>query len=788
MNMTRMRPWLKLARALLLSGAGLFMGFLLLDRSLPLPMPEIEYAGVVTAKDGYPLRAFADSSGVWRYPVTIKDVSPLYLQALLGYEDRWFYQHPGVNPLALARAGWQALRNGRIVSGGSTLSMQVARILDPHTRSLAGKCKQIFRALQLEWHFSKDEILTLYLNRAPFGGPVEGLQAASFAWLDKPASELSHAEAALLAVLPQSPSRLRPDRYPKRARAARDKVIARMQKQALWSAREATDARQEQVLPQFLAQPMLAPLLARRLRSESDAQGVITTTIDFGLQASLEQRLSAYLSRLPKQSSAAILIVDNRDLSVPVYIGSGDFMDASRFGHVDMIVARRSPGSTLKPFLYGLAMEDGMIHSESLLVDAPQSFNGYRPGNFLGDFNGPVSAREALQRSLNVPAVDLLDRYGTEKFSARLRNGGLRLFLPRSGEPNLSMILGGAATSLESLVSAYTALARKGMAGKPRYRPEHPLIEKRLLDAGAAWIVRDILESHPRPGMHHASLRMDASRRIAWKTGTSYGYRDAWAIGVSERYTVGVWVGRPDGTPLPGHYGAITAAPLLFDIVDGLPGRGPWAARAPKPDSVTQATICWPLGGLAKSGITSGEEDLCHVKQQAWILDGTAPATLPDRTQSHWSAARVSYWVNADNGLRVDAACKVARRERRELARWPLALEPWLRGAQRERAQLPAADPACPSQPVTPPRDLRIVGLGKQTVLRRGGPKAAPPAVTLKALGARGDLYWLIDGRVIANTGAREAFSYSFSQPGHYEITVSDESGYYDRVSVKVIL
>lgn len=784
MHADRTWRWLRLASALCLAATTLFVSFIALDKSFPLPMPEVEYAGVVTAQDGFPLRAFADSSGVWRYPVEPEHVSPFYLQALLGYEDRWFYQHPGVNPLALTRALWQALVSGRVLSGGSTLTMQVARILDPHARSLPGKCKQMFRALQLEWHYSKHEILSMYLNRAPFGGPLEGVQAASFAYLGKAASELSHAEAALLAVLPQAPSRLRPDRYPKRAQAARDKVIARMQKYEVWDAREAADARQEYVTRHSPAQAMLAPLLARRLHARTKSKALIATTIDADLQASLEQRLAAYLSRLPKQSSAAVLIVNNRDLSVPVYIGSGDFTDASRFGHVDMISARRSPGSTLKPFLYGLAIEEGMIHSESLLVDAPQSFSGYRPGNFLGDFNGPVSAREALQRSLNVPAVDLLDRYGPRKFSARLRNGGLRLHLPNGGEPNLSVILGGAAANLESLVSAYTALARKGLAGKPRYLSDDPLIENRLLSEGAAWIVRDILESHPRPGMHHAFLRMDASRRIAWKTGTSYGYRDAWAIGVSDHYTVGVWIGRPDGTPLPGHYGAVTAAPLLFDIVDGLPGRTLWASRARKPDTVSRAKVCWPLGGLAGKQ----RDGLCHVKHHAWILDGTAPATLPDRTQSHWNAARITYWVNPANGKRVNAGCEVSKRERRELARWPMALEPWLRADLRERTRLPEADPACPDNPRTAPRDLRIVGLGQQTVLRRSGPRAEPPAVTLKALGGQSNLYWLIDGRSVAVTGAREAFTHRFTKPGRYEITVSDEHGYYDRVSVKVVL
>ncbi|MBS0437922.1 MAG: penicillin-binding protein 1C, partial [Proteobacteria bacterium] len=493
-----MRHWAK--RAAIVLAAIVVVAFVL-DRLFPLPLPDGNGGStVVLARDGTPLRAFTDIDGAWRYPVSPDDVSPLYLQALLTYEDRWFYWHPGVNPIALARAFAQLVRHGHIVSGGSTLTMQAARILDPQPRSVGGKLRQILRALQLEAHLSKRQILTLYLNRAPFGGTIEGVQAASWAYLGKPASRLSHAEAALLAVLPQSPTRLRPDRNPKVARIARDKVLARMAALHVWSPATVRDARIESVAARELQSPLHAALLAERLHEAQPNARRIETTIDANLQRALEARVADYLGRLPARTSAALLVVDNATLEARAYIGSGAFGDEARLGHVDMVRAWRSPGSTLKPFLYGLALDDGLIDSESLLVDAPQSFGNYRPGNFDMAFTGPVSAADALRESLNVPAVDLLDRVGPTRFVARLANAGLNIRFPRGVDPNLSIILGGGGARLEDLVGAYTALNRDGVSGHVRFSKTDPVADRRVLSDGAAWIVRAILEAHPRPG------------------------------------------------------------------------------------------------------------------------------------------------------------------------------------------------------------------------------------------------------------------------------------------------
>ncbi len=371
---------------------------LLSHLAFPVDLEPGDPTRVVLSESGEPLRLFPDQQGKWRYTVTIEQVSPLYLEALLTYEDRWFYQHPGVNPLSLARAAWQWLRNGRVISGGSTLTMQVARLRYPGFRGISGKFLQMLRAFQLELKYSKKDILTYYLNHAPFGGTLEGVQAASLAYFGYEAEDLTHAQSALLAVLPQAPSRNRPDRYPERAQLQRDKVLDRMAQQNVWSRQQVDDAKLEFVIadtPQLL---MNAPLLARRLTQTND-ELEIATHIHLDTQINLENLARDYASSLPDGASVAILAMEHGTGKVRAYVGSADFFDDSRFAHVDMVTANRSPGSTLKPFIYGLAMDEGLIHSESLLMDVPLSFGDYRPENFIRHFNGPVSVSYALSKS-----------------------------------------------------------------------------------------------------------------------------------------------------------------------------------------------------------------------------------------------------------------------------------------------------------------------------------------------------------------------------------------------------
>jgi penicillin-binding protein 1C len=778
---SRMRSWIKRIAAVI---GCLVLLPILLDRIFPLPLPDATTSStVVLARDGTPLRAFADDAGVWRYPVTPEQVSPLYLDALLNYEDRWFWQHPGVNPFALTRAVGQMLWYRKSVSGGSTLTMQVARIIDPHAHSVLGKCRQIFRALQLEAHLSKKEILTLYLDYAPFGGSIQGVQAASYAYLGKSADRLSRAEAALLAVLPQSPSRLRPDRQASAAQIARDKVLDRMATLQVWTRAQVADAKIESVATRTLTPPLKAALLAERLHEASPGARSIRTTIDAELQSAMEMRVNSYLARLPERTSAALLIVDNATSDALAYVGSGQFGDEARLGHVDMVRAWRSPGSTLKPFLYALALDDGLIDSESLFVDAPQSFDGYRPSNFSETFSGPVGAAQALRLSLNVPAVDLLDRVGAARFMARLANAGLGLELPRNAQPNLSIILGGAGARLEDLVGAYTAFNRSGVATRVRLTPDDPRIERRLLSAGSAWIVRSILEDNPRPGYASDTFDTSGKPRVAWKTGTSYGFRDAWAIGATRRYTVGVWVGRPDGTPMPGQYGAVTALPLLFQAVDTLPRAPGGLPGDAAPPGVTQADVCWPLG-LAYD---AAKPELCHEKRTAWILNGVVPPTLAERDAAAWSAAEIRIRVDAHTGLRLSADCTSAQVREMDIARWPSLAYPWLSRIQRAHANLPALAPGCAPDALEKVANLRIEGIGDGAAIASAPGSERPPQLSLKALGADGPVLWLVNGKLEGETNGARAFVHAFADAGPQTITAFTSAGAYSQVQIRVL-
>ena len=574
--------------ALLVLATGLLLG---LDAEWP---PSLDRArrtsALVLDRQGRILRAFATAPGVWRLPARPEDVDPLYLTMLRAYEDQRFEAHPGVDPLAVARALGQWLSHGRVVSGASTLTMQAARLLEPHPRDLAGKIGEMLRALQLERRHAKDEILGFYLTLAPFGGNLEGVRAATLAWFGKEPTRLTAAEAALLVVLPQAPSRLRPDRFPDRARAARDKVLTRMGQLGILTEQQAAEARQEPLPGRLRRLPFRAPHLADRLRRTYPATVVHRTFIEPNLQRTLETLARQQQSVLEPDSSVAMLVVANRDRRVLAYLGASDFHDPRRAGQVDMVRAIRSPGSTLKPLVYGLGFDDLLIHPETLIEDVPTRFGDYSPTNFRNTYAGQLTVREALQQSLNIPAVAVLEQIGPARLAARLREAGLPLHWSAAHpQPGLPLVLGGVGMTLEELVTLYAGFANGGVVAPLRFGladPEGP--SQRLLTETACWYLGDILRNAPVPQNVVGPASVARPRVIAHKTGTSYGFRDAWALGFDADYTVGVWVGRPDGSPSPGHYGRNTAAPLLFRVFDLLPE--PATPLAVPPASVLQVS------------------------------------------------------------------------------------------------------------------------------------------------------------------------------------------------------
>ena len=780
----------KLQRAVVLIAPlpAAFLIFWILNLLFPLPLPNTQgdFARLVTDKNAEPLRVFADANGVWRYPVEIDEVSPLYLQALINYEDRWFYSHPGVNPLALLRAFGQWLYLGKAVSGGSTLTMQVARLLEPHSRTLHGKIWQMFRALQLEWQFDKQQILGLYLNYAPFGGPIEGVQAASFTYFGKPALSLTHAEAALLAVLPQSPTRLRPDRQPGKALAARNKVLHRLATFNVWPQSTVQEALAEPVVARYNSYPKIAPLLARRLINRYPTLQHIPTTLDGNMQRNMERTVKNYIQTFPQGTSAAVLILNNQDLSVLSYVGSADFDNNQRFGHVDMVTAIRSPGSTLKPILYGLAMDQGLIHEQSLLLDVPSEFAQYKPQNFNQGFSGPVSVRRALQGSLNVPAVQLLDAVGPNTFYAHLRSSGMPLYTPNNNAANLSLILGGAGTNLESLTRTFAAFGREGLT-RPitflqpdKLNPKNKTLqqqwqERRLLSPEATWITANIMAgaSLDRFATNHSIA--NSTLKIPFKTGTSYGYRDAWVLAASKDLTLGVWVGRPDGTPLTDNAGRQNAVPLLRRVLGQLPLQQLTLNK--KPANVSRQTICWPLGTLK----VLQEPHWCMREKNAWLIDQQAPAnTLADPLDNYWTGSLIKTQLDI-NGEQTNGQCSQRVDHQKTFAVWPSSLELWLPQKWRRANLLPPW--AKPCHKTVALQKLKINGINPNSTLTPSYGGATLPEITTTATGFNGKLHWFLNGQWQSEG---QVFVLTALKAGRHRLSVIDSAGQMDEVVFRV--
>lgn len=546
---------------------------LALDTAFPLPTAKArDLSRVLVAEDGTALRIAVTGDDKIRLQPGVSDMDPQFIRLLVAYEDRRFASHPGIDPLAVMRALLQWARSGTVVSGASTLTMQVARLLEPRPRTLWSKGLEMLRALQLEAHLSKREILELYLTLAPYGGNLEGVRAASLAWLGKEPSRLTDAEAALLVVLPQAPSRLRPDRYPERARTARDKVLRRGVKYGVLTEQEASLAMRDAVPDGRRPLPFHAVHLADRLFA-ADSGVSVRTPLELSLQARAEALAAAHVARAGPRAGVAVLVADHRDaMAVRAWVGSPDYLSIPRLGAVDMVSATRSPGSTLKPFIYALAFDRALAHPDTRVTDAPRRFADFSPGNFDGRYRGTVTMAEALRLSLNIPAVAVLDRLGPHRFTEALEAAGIPLSLPPGERPGLAVALGGGGLTLEKLVTLYGALGSDGLVRPLRLAPdtgEAPPVP--LLSAGAARTVAAILEDVPPPrGIAPVNLSADAPR-FAAKTGTSFGSRDAWAVGVDGRYVVGVWIGRVDGTPVPGLAGRNDALPLLHAMFGLLP-------------------------------------------------------------------------------------------------------------------------------------------------------------------------------------------------------------------------
>lgn len=588
---------------------------------LPRPLFDEPLSTVLEDKRGGLLGARIASDGQWRFPL-LDSIPEKYELALLAFEDKRFYRHGGVDLLSMARAMGQNLSQGKVISGGSTIPMQVIRLYrKPNSRSISQKILEVMLAGRLELEYSKKEILRFYAAHAPFGGNVVGLEAASWRYFGKQPHLLSWAEAATLAVLPNSPGLIHPGRNRKQLLDKRNRLLDRLLEHGKLDTLTCELAKEEALPEAPLPLPQLAPHLMDRIRKEhptgkKNPEARFRTTIDPDLQQQVARTLERHIVLLKSNEihNAAAIVIDVESGSVLAYVGNVIGTGAEHGEQVDVIRASRSTGSILKPFLYGLSLQEGIITPNSLLPDIPASIRGYRPENFSNKYDGAIPVRQALTRSLNIPMVILLQRYGLERFHHQLARLGLSTFSRSPGHYGLSIILGGGECTLEEVTNVYAGMARtlnrfplhsgryeQGLFQKASYlfvgEEEHaPVLSPNPdpISASACWLTLETIRQLDRPDELGQWERFHSSQQIAWKTGTSFGFRDAWAVGVTPQFAVGIWVGNADGEGRPNLLGIKAAAPILFDVFEMLPGRGSWFTQPI--DEMRRVPVCSQSG------------------------------------------------------------------------------------------------------------------------------------------------------------------------------------------------
>lgn len=585
----------KINKKYIATPVAIFFIFLLADALFPFSA-QVEYSQTITDSQGKLLHAFLTNDDKWRMKTELSEITPEMRSAVLFKEDKWFCWHWGVNPVAVVRALLNNIIRGKRTSGASTITMQVARLLQPKRRSYGNKLVEMYRATQLEWHLSKDEILQLYLNLVPYGGNIEGIKSASVLFFDKLPNHLSIAEITTLAIIPNRPTTLRLGSNNGDIRAVRNEWLQRFANAQLFSQADITDALDEPLAATRREAPKLAPHFSYRTKRKYPQIANIHTDLAFDKQQKVEQLTSNYVRRLYTQHirNAAVLVINNRTQAIEAYVGSADFNNSEDGGQCDGVTALRSPGSTLKPFLTALAFDAGIITPKLKITDVPINIMGYAPDNYDNKFNGYVSIEQALGLSLNVPFVKVLHKYGVTNFRKKMSDAGFLLFRNEKQKFGLSVILGGCGVTLEEMTRLYSRFAiaptpstEEEIAATilppatntndtlPTLRPTGT--NNVLFSPEAAYIVTEILSQLTRPDLPRNIDNVKNMPRIAWKTGTSYGRRDAWSIGYNANYTVGVWVGNFSGEGVPELNGAQTATPLLFDIFNSID-------TAPNPD------------------------------------------------------------------------------------------------------------------------------------------------------------------------------------------------------------
>jgi penicillin-binding protein 1C len=759
-----------LVRSLAVLGMTAWFAWLLLPK--PPLLDGVSFSQSVRDRNGKLLRVTLSADQKFRIWTPLEEISPDLIDATLRYEDKYYARHPGVNPIALARGAADLLRFHRATTGGSTITMQLARLrFHLHTRNVSGKLEQIMRALELERHYSKNQILEAYLNLAPYGRNIEGIGAASEIYFDKPASKLSRLEAIALSVIPQSPSHraLHTDRDNHSVNLAQSSWYDRAGADTEFSMREFRPRMQTErkfIAPHFVQEvlEMVGSARCADPRKLSGQRGVptnIITTLDLEKQQAIERRVTDYVANNRNRGieNAAVLLVDTRTMDVLAQVGSANFYKADINGQVDGTRSPRSPGSTLKPFVYALALEQGLIHPLSILADAPRSFGEYNPENFDREFLGPIRACDALARSRNVPAVELASHLAHPTLYEFLSTADVRL--PK-GESfyGLALPLGGAEVSLQNLVLLYAALANNGELRPLRFTERDCLAKsKKILSPEAAFLTLEMLGNVPRPEMNCADGNHSA--RVYWKTGTSHGFRDAWSIAVFDHYVLGVWVGNFDGRANPAFVGRTAAGPLLFQIIDSLRAAWPEPAvphQPPPGANLKRVEFCALSGELPNQ--------FCTQRVEGWFIPGVSPIKTCD--------VHREVLVDLATGLRVPIDDGTHQLKREVYEFWPgdfLTLfeqagisrrvpPPFLPDIGSELASRAGQKPI-----IVSPNSKEILLVSKKTIPLRA-----------KADADVHEIFWFAGKQFVGKAASNKVLEWT-AAAGDYEITALDDHG-----------
>ena len=716
--------------------------------AVPLPARTNDWSVTVEYRDGTPAHVFLTHDEKWRLPVSLERVDPKFVAALIALEDKRFFSHVGVDPLAIARAAWTDVVAMRRVSGGSTLTMQLARLLEPRPRTIRSKLVEMFRALQLDARMSKREILEHYLSRTPYGKNLEGIESAAWSYFGHGAQHLSPLEIATLLAVPQGPARYSPTQAnAERLRARRDTILAKLIEAGVFGADDAKAALAEAAAvgppTKLRAMPRHAMHAAVWLRDKSPGITHVRSTLDPGVQKLAERTVAMHAYDLQRRHiyNGAVVVVDHRAREVVGLVGNLDFDDFKHGGQIPMFKRARSPGSTLKPLLYSLAIDRGLALPGYLVADVPVEYGTYRPHNFDGDFMGLVTLRESLSRSLNVPFVELLQDLGVESFIAELQRSGVSPSRAKHGEYGLSLIAGGIELTPLEVASLYATLAQDGVYKPLRVLAREPLgDEQKIYGAAAAHLTRETLAQKDRPDFPRRKFMAGVPPEIHWKTGTSFGYRDAWSVGSGPAYTVAVWLGNVDQRASFELVGSEAAGPLLFDVLESLADKSRKAVPAAAPKELVEIEVC------AYSGHIPGDACTHRVKAHASVhAVPTEPCPYHD-------------------------VCRAPGKEPESYVALPSAVTAWLVDRHRAVPEVPAHCAADTGPPV-----MMSPSEGQVVTLIPGVP-AKHQVVALQASTRGAALSWFVDGELVATASATERVYWTPSV-GKHDVVVADEAG-----------